>query len=117
MSDDSIDDRIAPRLNIDATIFIEAGIRAHPKDTGKIGICSSHDISETGMQVVLDQRIGKGRIVRACLDINKYDLIFVIAKVVWQSHSSGAFHHGLSLLETQGTDIKKWRSTIRQLSG
>ena len=62
MSDDSIDDQIAPRLNIDATIFIEAGIRAQPKDTGKIVICSSHDISETGMQVVLVKDISDDRL-------------------------------------------------------
>ena len=58
----TIDDRIAPRLNIDATIFIEAGIRAQPKDTGKIVICSSHDISETGMQVVLVKDISDDRL-------------------------------------------------------
>ena len=111
-----IDDRIAPRINIDLTFFIEAGVRASPRDTGEIVICKSQDLSATGVQVVLDQPIRNGRIVRACLDIKQFDPIYVIAKVVWQSKSEEAYHHGLLLLESEDTDVKMWHDALRTLT-
>ncbi len=109
------DDRVAPRYNIDLTFFIEAGVRANPQDTGSIVICKSQDLSDTGMQVILDQPIRKGRIVRSCLDIKQFDPIYVIAKVVWQSKSEEAYHHGLLLLESPESDVQLWRDALANL--
>ena len=111
-----IDDRIAPRINIDLTFFIEAGIRANPKDTGKIVICKSQDLSATGMQVILDQPIRKGRIVRACLDIKSIEPIFVIAKIVWQKKSENGHHHGLLLLDSPDADLQAWQEAMKSLA-
>ena len=111
-----IDDRVAPRYSIDLTFFIEAGVRANPSDTGDIVICKSQDLSETGMQVILDQPIRKGRIVRSCLDIKQFDPIYVIAKVVWQSKSEEEYHHGLSILESTDTDVQMWHDALATLT-
>jgi hypothetical protein len=111
-----IDDRVAPRLNIDLTFFIEAGVRANPMDTGDIVICKSQDLSNSGMQVILDQPLRKGRIVRTCLDIKQLDPIYVIAKVVWQSKSEEAYHHGLLLLESPDTDVQMWHDALSTLT-
>ena len=112
----SNDDRIAPRIEFDATLFIEAGVRANPQDTGDIVICQSRDIPDTGMQLVMDQPVRKGRIVRACLDINRFDPVFVIARVVWQNHNNEAYHHGLMLLESPDSDLGSWRETVAALA-
>ena len=111
-----IDDRVAPRFDIDLTFFVEAGVRAHPRDTGDIVICKSHDLSETGLQIILDQPLRKGRIVRACMDIKDVEPIYVIAKVVWQSKVEEAFHHGLLLMESPDVDTEAWRKTLKSLT-
>ena len=111
-----IDDRVAPRFNIDLTFFIEAGVRANARDTGSIIICKSQDLSEIGMQVILDQPIRAGRIVRSCLDIKQFDPIYVIAKVVWQSKLEEEYHHGLLLLESPDTDVQMWRDALATLT-
>ncbi len=92
------DDRRAPRYHIDATVFVEAGERTSPSDTGEIVICSSMDLSETGLQVVLDQGIKTGRIVRLCIDIKGRDAIYVVGKVVWHHQQGNLYHHGIMLL-------------------
>lgn len=111
-----IDDRVAPRFDIDLTFFVEAGVRAHPRDTSDIVICKSHDLSETGLQIILDQPLRKGRIVRACMDIKDVEPIYVIAKVVWQSKVEEAFHHGLLLMESPEVDTEAWRKTLKSLT-
>lgn len=112
----AMDDRISPRITVDATIFIEAGVRANPADTGEIVICQSRDVSETGMQLIMDQPVRKGRIVRACLDINRFDPVFVVVKVVWQNRIGDAYHHGLMLIDTPDTELDAWRDTVSALA-
>ena len=111
-----LDDRVAPRFSVDLTFFIEAGVRANPGDTGDIVICKSQDLSETGMQVIMDQPLRKGRILRTCLDIKGFDPIYGIAKVVWQSKSEEAYHHGLLILESPDTDVQMWRDALATLT-
>ena len=111
-----LDDRVAPRYSIDLTFFIEAGVRANPSDTGDIVICKSQDLSQTGMQVILDQPVRKGRIVRTCLDIQQFDPIYVIAKVVWQRESEEAYHHGLLIIKSPDTDVQMWHDALTTLT-
>ena len=58
------DDRVTPRIGVDAAIFVEVGVRIDPEDTGEIVICNSMDISDGGLQLVLDEGMATGQIVR-----------------------------------------------------
>jgi hypothetical protein len=110
------DDRIAPRIGVDAAIFVEVGVRIDPEDTGEIVICNSLDISEGGLQVVLDEGMSTGQIVRICLDISDREPIFAIAKVMWQKSNGTDFRHGLMLLDADDTDLNLWQSVVEELS-
>ena len=111
-----IDDRVTPRTDIDAAVFIEVGERAHPDDTGEIVISSALDVSATGLQVVLDQGLKKGRIVRVCLDVAGSEPIFVVAKIMWQKGDGLEYCHGLMILEADNTDFKLWQRTFARLT-
>ena len=112
----SLDDRIAPRIDIDATLFIEAGVRATPQDTGDIVICKTRDVSESGMQLIMDNPIRKGRIVRACLDISPHEPVYVIARVVWQNRREQDYYHGLVLISASESDTQGWKDTVENLA-
>jgi len=109
------DDRRSPRFDIDATIFVEAGERVSPADTGEIVICKSMDLSESGVKVVLDQQMKTGRIVRLCLDLKDFEPIYVMGKVVWHEQVGNSFHHGIVLIPTKDTDTRLWRATIVEM--
>jgi hypothetical protein len=113
----SSDERNAPRFDVDATIFLEAGVRAEASDTGKIVICKSEDVSATGMKVLLDQPLRKGRVVRACLDGHGHDPVFVVMKVVWQSRAGESYHHGMLLLDAPDSDKDAWEKIVGQITG
>ena len=112
----SAEERASERIDIDTLIFVEAGKRSNPKETGDIVVCNSLDLSETGLQIMLDQSIDKGRIVRICLDVQGLELVFVIAQVRWLREEGGFVRHGLMLLENSDSDLAGWRKAVESLS-
>lgn len=98
-------------------MFVEAGERVSPADTGEIVICKSMDLSESGVKVVLDQQMKTGRIVRLCLDLKDHEPIYVMGKVVWHEQIGNNYHHGIVLIPALHTDTRLWRSTISQIAG
>lgn len=110
MTESNLDERIAPRIEKDSTIFIELGA-----DASNIIICKSLDLSMTGVQVLVDEPILEGCILRLCLDSQGKAPIFVVARVVWQKSGTDGFHIGFKLLPSKGTDFQSWETAIEEI--
>ena len=112
------DERIAPRIEKDSTVFIELDAGTFDqKEESDIVICKSLDLSSTGLQVVLDREINEGSVLRLCLDSLGRAPIFVVAQVMWQreNQGSGEYHVGFMLLESRATDFDKWQQAIAEM--
>ena len=81
----AIDDRITPRFQKGTTVFIELDAGNFGVETkGGIVICRSLDLSNSGVQVVLDRKIEQRTILRLCLETRGRAPIFVVAEAMWQ---------------------------------
>ncbi len=112
------DERVAPRFQKDTTVFIE--MTASAPDSGEdadIVICKSHDLSSTGVQVVLDRSIPEGSILRLCLDTRGRQPVFVVAEVMWQRRNdeTDEYHVGFMLLDSRGSDFSRWQEAIAEM--
>ena len=111
----TIDERQSPRIERDAAIFLELR-SSSVTDTDEIDIvlAQSFDLSDPGVQIVLDRNIPEGNIIQLCLDIRDSEPIFVVARVIWgrQDTETGAYHIGFKLLESKGTDFDQWQQTV-----
>ena len=114
----AVDGRSEHRLEQDHTIFVElvAGSVVDASES-VIVICKSLDLSTTGVQVLMDQSIPIGNIIRLCLDTRGRVPIFVAAKVIWQRESThqGEFHVGFMVLKSSGTDYDAWQAAITEM--
>ncbi|MCH7744206.1 MAG: PilZ domain-containing protein [Proteobacteria bacterium] len=112
------DERAAPRLTKDVTIFIEIqSTSIEDKSHEDIVICKSLNLSALGLQVKLDRVIPEGRILRLCLDMKKKEPIFVIGEVVWrrQDEDTKDYHVGFKLLDSRGSDLIDWQQAISEI--
>jgi len=102
--------RIETRLNLEATIFLEM-----LSDQTDILMCNSLDLSATGLQVLVDDEIETGSIVRLCIDLAKRDPIYLVAEVMWvrPDHKEEATRLGLSLFESD--DIGAWKELVAEM--
>ncbi|MBV1878170.1 MAG: PilZ domain-containing protein [Pseudomonadales bacterium] len=76
------DHRIEHRLRIEETVIIEL-LDSSLNTQQKVVICSSSDLSANGIQVVVDQHIAVGSILRLCLDLPNAAPIFLTGEVKW----------------------------------
>ena len=85
----TIDERRAPRVETDTTIFVE-------------------------LQVALDKPVPTGSILRLCLDISEYDPLFIVAEVVWQQFNAATdeTHVGFKIRRSNGTDYAAWEAAM-----
>ena len=114
----SADDRVAPRVEKDVTIFIElTSVTTDNEGQSDIVICKSVNLSSTGVQVVLDRAIPKGRILRLCLDTKDRSPIFVMAQAMWQQEDAKTHEQyvGFKLLDSLGTDFADWRVAVAEM--
>ena len=112
------DARKTPRYEKDVTLFIEVLAASNFGDQDDdIVICNTLDLSATGAQVIIDQAVPQGNIIRICLQVADHMPVFVVAKVVWQKKAEQleAYHLGLNLMPSLGTDYQQWRSRVEQL--
>ncbi len=117
-TDSTYDDRIAPRVEKDTTVFVEltTGSVADKVDSD-IVICKTVNLSTTGVQVVLDREISKGCILRLCLDTKGWAPIFVVAKAMWQRQDlkTQQYYVGFMILESSGTDFADWQVVVAKM--
>ena len=119
MTSNHIEERSERRVSTESTILIEVlSSSADNASPGKFSICTSFDLSESGLQVGIDQSVPVNAILRLCLDLKDRDPIFVVDEVKWRipDPESEGYRLGFSLFDSDGTDINKWKEATKQLS-
>ena len=115
------DSRQEHRLGSQETVFIEVDSAArddeHPTS---IVISHSIDISANGMQVIVDEEFTSGTIYQVCVQLNNPERrLHLIAEVKWCRYveRESGFLIGLSLFESDDTDIQQWKELIAERFG
>jgi hypothetical protein len=113
----TIDERIAPRVETDTTIFVELRAASKVNATeADIVICKTVNLSLAGLQVALDKPVPTGSILRLCLDISEYDPLFIVAEVMWQQFNAATeeTYVGFKILRSNGTDYAAWEAAMAE---
>ena len=108
------DQRQEYRLDNQLTVIIEL-------DSSDIGeptlvVSKSLDISANGLRAIAHEAVATDIILRCCIRDEQNDHQFLlVSEVKWcRPHSDGDFLIGLSLFDSDGTDIVKWKEYIAQ---
>lgn len=108
------------RLKGSATAFIELmGPNVDAPDGAPIIICDSLDISQAGVRVCVDTFIEPGTILQLGLQLAGIDqTLYMVGEVRWakRTDSGEGYSIGFELMESDGTDIHKWRSLLERHS-
>ena len=110
------ENRVETRLDLEATIFVEL-LSSDKQSPGTIIMCNSLDLSSNGLQVVVDDEIPAGSIIRLCIDLKDADPIFLVAEVKWQrpDPDTDAYRIGFLIFESDDTDIIRWKSLMKTM--
>ena len=114
MNTQSEEQRQEYRLNTQLTIFIEL-VAAIDTSPGTIVISKSLDISANGLRVISNSDIPTGNILNTCIQLeNSENRFILITEVKWSRpyENNGEFLIGLSLFESENTDIQAWKEFI-----
>ena len=102
------------RLDNQLTVIIELD----SSDTGEptLVVSKSLDISANGLRAIAHEVVATDIILRCCIRDEKNDRQFLlVSEVKWcRPHSDGDYLIGLSLFDSDGTDIVKWKEYIAQ---
>lgn len=103
------------RLNNQLTVVLELG----SQDNGEpiLLVSQSVDISANGLRVIADRAVDSDYILRCCIRHPPTDTQFLlVGEVKWclPQEDEGDFLIGLSLFESDGTDILQWKEFIAQ---
>ena len=88
---------------------------AEIKLTDNLGVSGFLDMSANGLRVISDQEMPAGSIVRTCVQLKStHEQFMLVSEVKWsQLHEHpGEFLLGLSLFESEDTDIQAWKEMI-----
>lgn len=102
------------RLDTPMTVFIEL-IAADNHVPATIVISHSLDISANGLRVITDRELPVGSIFHNCIQCNDSMQRFVLSSEVKWCRSYlhlGEYLIGLSLFESEDTDIQAWKEFI-----
>ena len=114
MNDSTNDKRQEFRLDANETVFIE--ISSDPsEDQATILISRSLDLSANGLQLMLDRPLIHGAIHQIGIQLKQPNTRFSLAAEVMWCRPSGDHHAvGLSLFDSLGTDIQKWKEIVAE---
>jgi hypothetical protein len=104
------------RLTTQETLYleVEAGDETRPSS---IVIGSSVDVSANGVQLVIDRPLQSGNIYRACLQpATGNQRLYLSTLVIWSQAlpDDEGWAIGLQVLESQGTDVQRWKEWVAQ---
>ena len=110
--------RIETRLELEETVFIEV-LSAAAESAVNVVMCSSLDLSANGIQVVVDEDIALGSILRLCIDMPEQEPIFLVGEVKWKraDTASGGICLGFLLFESDDSDIAEWKQWVADRLG
>ena len=108
--------RIETRLELEETVFIEV-LSAAAESSTNVVMCNSLDMSANGIQVVVDQDIPLGAILRLCIDMPGKDPIFLVGEVKWKraDTATGGICLGFLLFESDDSDIAAWKQWVADM--
>jgi len=102
------------RLENELTVFIEL-MSGDENNNSTIVVSKSLDISANGMRVIADRKLASGSILRTCVQLHDFASKFMLtSEVKWAKPygNKGEFLLGLSLFESDDTDIQQWKEFI-----
>ncbi|MFT7687992.1 MAG: hypothetical protein ACI9FB_003350 [Candidatus Azotimanducaceae bacterium] len=96
------------RIEQEETIFIEV---LSSEENNDVIMCTSLDLSANGLQVVVDNDIPIGSILRLCIDLPDKDPIFLVGEVMWKrpDPDSDSIRLGFLLFESDDSNIEEWK--------
>jgi hypothetical protein len=103
------------RLNNQLTVIIELDSEADCEPT--LVVSNSLDISANGIRVIAPHAVPTDNILRCCIRDAESDRQFlVVTEVKWcrPYNAGGDYLIGLSLFDSEGTDIVEWKEFIAQ---
>lgn len=106
------------RLDNQLTVIIELDSSANGDPT--LVITQSLDISANGLRVIATQAVATDIILRCCIrdaDTNRQFLLVTEVKWCRPQPASGDYLLGLSLFDSEGTDIVAWKEYIAKICG
>lgn len=108
------DQRQEYRLDNQLTVIIELDSSASGEPT--LVVSKSLDISANGLRAIAHQAVATDIILRCCIRDETSDRQFLlVTEVKWcRPHEDGDYLIGLSLFDSDGTDIVKWKEYIAQ---
>ena len=109
------DQRQEFRLDNQLTVIIELNSSANGEPT--LVVTKSLDISANGMRVIAPQAIATDIILRCCIrDADNDRQFLVVTEVKWcRPHTTeGDYLIGLSLFDSDGTNIVEWKEFSAQ---
>ncbi|MCE3252749.1 MAG: hypothetical protein K0Q67_1769 [Cellvibrio sp.] len=107
------DQRQEYRLDNQLTVIIELGSSANGDPI--LVVSKSLDISANGLRVIANEAIATDIILRCCIrDTSSDHQFLLVTEVKWcrPHESEGDYLIGLSLFDSEGTDIVKWKEFI-----
>lgn len=106
------DQRQEYRLDNQLTVIIELDSSANGEPT--LVVSKSLDISANGLRAIAHEAVATDIILRCCIRDEAADIQFLlVTEVKWcRPHSDGDYLIGLSLFDSDGTDIVKWKEYI-----
>ena len=113
-SEPGADRRTEIRLDQQTTIFVELLAADHDlPEPAQVSICSSIDLSETGLQVRMDHPAEVGSILRLCAEFTDgREPLYLVGEVKWLRPDGEGYCVGFALFESEYTDIDAWKQFI-----
>lgn len=102
------------RLNLGADIYIEVEAKEPGSSKpGKVLSCDAVDLSANGLQVLVDDPLTSGAIHTMIVELDADRGMFRLsAEVRWVKPHSEGYLTGLSLYESDGTEIIDWKLMV-----
>jgi PilZ domain len=102
------------RLLEKTTVFVEvSSAEFDNSEPANVIVCSSFDLSPSGMQVEMDHEVPVGSILRICAELNDVDqALYLVGEVKWATQEDDIYKIGFELYDAENTDISGWRNVI-----
>lgn len=112
----SVFNRQEMRLNRNETIFIEVH-SSYPStaENTRLVICNSVDFSANGIKAQIDEKLPMNAIYQLLVEIHATgEKLHLAAQVKWvrPSDEGEGYHIGLSIFESDETDIEAWKRHV-----
>ena len=110
------------RLPLESRTFIElASPRMGQNDSGRLVTCKSLNVSQGGLQVVLEEELTVGAFLKIGVDLpGTEDTLYLVGEVRWCLPSKEEQHSwmaGFQLLSADNSDIERWVNLISAMEG